>query len=327
MLKSLEDLADKNIPIDIQPLFMKYTMDSIGEIGFGINVNSLGGNKEALEFAQSFDMTQETTNWRFYSYPLWKFLPSREFDRNLEILTKFMKNLINERKKDNPKDLEQKTDLLSKFLLATDSEGKPFTEKYLLDILNNFLIAGRDTTAICITWTCYWISQNPEVEKKLINEIHEVIGNDSINSKNINQLKYMKNVIDESLRLCPPVPVDVKIAADDDTLPSGYKISKGGHIYYSPYLTQRMEEYFKDPLKFIPERWSEDTLLPYSFITFNGGPRICLGQQMAYVEVKIALIAIFRKYRLQLLKGHPVTYKRSITFPAKYGMKMTVHSQ
>jgi len=224
--------------------------------------------------------------------------------------------------------LSENIDLLSKFICAKDQHGKPkFDDQYLLDILKNFLIAGRDTTATCLTWTLYLLSKHPDVEEKLLNEIKQVVGSGEITNENLADLKYMKQVLDESLRLHPPVPNNMRDAMKDDVLPSGYAIKAKSAVKYSAWGQHRQDYHFTNPENFDPDRWVSAHVAPYSFIPFHGGPRICLGQRLAYQEMKIALATILPKYRFRLVKGHTVRYAFSITLPMKYGLLMTVEKR
>jgi len=310
---------------------MRYTLDSIGELGFGIHINSITGNEKAMAFAHGFDFVQEKTAKRGLIHPLWKYLPSAKFDEQLSQVDNFMKEIVENRKTEikNGMDVSGRVDLLSNFISQKKEDGSPkFDDKYLLDVLKNFLIAGRDTTAVALTWALYLISQHPEVEKKLLAEISNVIDKDGgITYENQSQLKYMKQVIDETLRLYPSVPRGSRQAVKDDILPSGFPIPAGTDVGYSSYAMHRLPEYFKDPLTFNPDRWVTDTIKPFSFVPFHGGPRICLGQNMAYQEIKVALATVLSKFSFRLVKGHVVMYKVTITLPMKYGLQMWVEKR
>jgi len=223
------------------------------------------------------------------------------------------------------KDISGRVDLLSKFLSAKSNDGKlEFDDQYLLDVLKNFLIAGRDTTAVCLSWTFYLLTQHPDVERKVLDEIHTVVGEnpEDITYENLNKLKYMRQVIDESLRLYPPVPYDERTTVNEDILPSGYVIPANTTVVYSAYAAHRLHDYYKDPTTFNPDRWTTDSIKPFSFVAFHGGPRICLGQNMAYQEVKVAMCTILQRFTFERADNSPVTYKLSLTMPIKNGLKV-----
>lgn len=145
----------------------------------------------------------------------------------------------------------------------------------------------------------------------------------------LNKLTYLKAVQDETLRLYPPVPSNMKTAMKDDVLPNGYVIHKGTEVAFNTYTIHREEKYWgSDALEFKPERWINPTqkIHPFQYFPFHGGPRLCLGMKMAYIEASLLTALILKRFSLQLVPGHPVEPKPAITMPAKYGMKMYVRS-
>jgi len=134
----------------------------------------------------------------------------------------------------------------------------------------------------------------------------------------------------ETLRLFPPVPIERKQAVKDDTLPSGHRVNGNTMIMFSLYAMGRCEEIWgKDCLEFKPERWisekGEIVYAPaYKFIAFNAGPRICLGKDLAFLQMKMVAAAILRKYRFQVQKGHVATPSHSIILLMGNGLKATI---
>jgi len=142
-------------------------------------------------------------------------------------------------------------------------------------------------------------------------------------------MKYLRVVIDETLRLYPPVPWDPKFAVHDDVLPSGCKVPAGALVSWSAYAMGRLERYWEEPEKFDPTRFlsASEKRHPFLFIPFQAGPRICLGQQMAYLEVSVVLCTLLRKFRFHLVPNQDITYVPNITWLAKNGIKMVVESR
>eukprot|EP00026_Physarum_polycephalum_P007303 Phypoly_transcript_07362.p1 GENE.Phypoly_transcript_07362~~Phypoly_transcript_07362.p1 ORF type:complete len:509 (+),score=83.21 Phypoly_transcript_07362:77-1603(+) len=341
--------------IDVQKIFMRYTIDSIGELGYGIIIDALKENKSALEFCESFDYVQAETSFRFIINPVWKWLPQGNFKKHMERVDNFMKDIVAQRKSEiqNGVDISDKQDLLSRFLLVKDPTGHAmFDDNYLLDVLKNFLIAGRDTTALCLTWTFYLLAQHPDVEKKVLQEIAQVVGDQELKHEHLKNLKYMKQVIDESLRLYPPIPMDERTPDITETLPSGHVIPAGTLVVYPTYAIHRLPQYWKDPLAFNPDRWETDEIKVQKkkkekknncfpnywegheiektddqanqFVPFHGGPRVCLGQNMAYVEIKVVLCALLPLFKFKLAHPEKVRYILSLSLPTKHGMEMYV---
>jgi len=314
--------------LDFQDLICSVTLDSIGEIAFGKSIHSL---KKPVVFSKAFNSATLASNHRFV-YPWFKFNPwsktENELRQSTKILDAFAQEVIDERRQ---KLDTEATDLLTRYLGMTDEDGKPFSDSYLRDIIMNFILAGRDTTAQTLTWMFYLISEHPQIQQKLIDEIDSELGDNLPSFENMQKLKYMEQVINETLRLYPPVPVDTKYSLNDDVLPNGIKIPAGSGVHYSPWILGRHPDFWGDPLQFNPDRWLGSshnggkpvpTVGTLPFIPFNYGPRTCLGIKMAYLEVKAVACVLLQQLTLKLVPGHNTSYQVSITISAKHGMKM-----
>jgi len=252
---------------------------------------------------------------------------------------------------------EGNSDLLSAFMRLRDEKGQPFSDLYLKDMILNFLIAGRDTTANLLTWTAYLVAQHPEVEEKLLEEHRRVLsgvvgeGNPSgedgsgdhppsrkeegkvvLTGSLLKKLKYTQQVLEEALRLYPAVPLDFRQAIEDDVLPNGVFVGKGEFIGYSAYITHRSPKYWENPEKFDPDRFSSNhsshnKLHPYQFVPFHGGPQRCLGQKMALLEAKVMCYHLFNNFKLSIVPDHPVQVHKSVTLRAKFGIKAFVEKR
>ena len=206
--------------------------------------------------------------------------------KNASIINKFCYDIITERRRDNNAD--GRTDLLSRYIQM----DQDFSDIYLRNVMINLLLAGRDTTSQLLIWSLYMLSKNPEKEAKLAQEINSTLNGELPNYDNTKSMPYLKAVLDETLRLWPPVPLDRKTAVQDDVLPSGVKVKKGTILVWNLYAMGRMEEYWNRATEFLPERWlSEETKTKTEalFIPFMYGPRQCLGQKM----VKITTQCVF----------------------------------
>jgi cytochrome P450 len=170
------------------------------------------------------------------------------------------------------------------------------------------LLAGRDTTACTLSWLFHELSKQSQIVNKLRKEIAAVAGLNTPTYDHLKSMRYLNHVINETLRLYPIVPYNVRTALTDTTLPRGggkdgmqpIGITRGTLITYSTFIMQRREDMypkkifsreddmkktFPDPMAFVPERWEEWTPKPWTYIPFNGGPRICIGQQYALTQM------------------------------------------
>lgn len=208
----------------------------------------------------------------------------------------------------SPKELEEKSNYTFLHAIA----GYTRDRQVLRDQIINILLAGRDTTACTLTWAIYHLSLDPTVTAKLRQEIIDTVGLQSPPTyQNLKDMKYLQHILNETLRLYPVVPYNIRFALNDTTLPTGggkdgqqpIGILKGTPIGYSTLVMQRREDIYPSPStgfpaidKFVPERWEHWTPKPWTYIPFNGGPRLCIGQQFALTEMGYTLVRLFQRF-------------------------------
>ena len=325
----LEILSEKEGQVvDMQQMFYCFTFDCIYEIAFGKEVNSLGGNAEDVEFQQAFDTVQRITAQRFLS-TTWKLKrllgvgDEREMADGLRIIKKYVNNVMKERVAESAKrkeeDVDESSDLLS--LLESHSDGN--TTDQLIDFITNFTIAGRDTTASALTWTIYELSKNPEHRPALINEFKSI--------ENYKDMEFTQAVIQETLRLWPSVPFDLKFAVEEDTLPCGTKVYPGVAVMYNPFLCNTNPQTYPEPESFKPHRWMQEdgTCRRYdpkgfAYPTFNAGARICLGRHMATQEMKTLLSSILSEFHIDLTPDFKPMPAYTVVMMSKNGLQCTI---
>ncbi|CAL9752124.1 unnamed protein product [Musa acuminata subsp. burmannicoides] len=321
----LSSYATSNEKFDMQDLLMKSTMDSIFKIGFGLELNCLDdSDNRGSEFAKAFDVSNEFIMMRYVN-AFWKVMrflnigSEKTLKSKVKLVDDYIYKLIRirvEEMSNEGSDSEGKDDILSRFLEESRKDPQNIDLKYLRDIILNFVIAGKDTTAGTLSWFFYSICKNPPVQEKIYQEIKEVIeasedaGFDafaeSIDDESLNNMHYLHAALSETLRLYPAVPLENKVCFADDILPGGYNVRKGDIVFYQPYAMGRMEYLWgKDAEIFRPERWLDDGGVfqpesPYKFSAFQAGPRICLGKEFAYRQMKIFAAVLLRFFKFKL---------------------------
>eukprot|EP00743_Colponemidia_sp_Colp-15_P010025 GILK01011003.1.p1 GENE.GILK01011003.1~~GILK01011003.1.p1 ORF type:complete len:492 (+),score=87.80 GILK01011003.1:68-1543(+) len=327
ILPAYEATAASGSDIDVQRLFSTYTMHSICKIGFGVDIE---GDQGGSVFAKAFDDAQLSIERRFFT-PLWKVVPlfvasERRLRQCVATLDAFAYEIIDKRRKDTS--VKEREDFLSLFICQRDDDGKEFSDRFLRDIVMNFLLAGRDTTSSALTWATYMLATYPHTQTKAQEEVDSCLKNGDLSYDTIKEMRFLGAIVDETIRLYPPVPRDGKHVMEDDVLPNGYKVSAGCMITYMPYVMGRMTSLWgEDALEFKPERWLAPGFVrpsPYKYSAFQGGPRICLGQNMAILQLKLTLAMILQKYTFSLSPGHPVVPQANITLRAKDGVFIRV---
>jgi cytochrome P450 len=221
-------------------------------------------------------------------------IPSKSFNESLRVVEAFIETYITQALALTPSELEQKSSKSDTFVHALAR----FTRscKVIRDQIMAILIAGRDTTASGLSWAFLELARNPHVVEKLRSEIFNRLGPSgrAPTYQDIKDMKYLTNIINETLRLYPVVPYNVRHSLVDTTLPRGagpngldpVGVKANTAIGYSTLMMQRRRDLYPpisetfpyDPADWVPERWATWTPKSWQFIPFNGGPRICIGQ-------------------------------------------------
>jgi cytochrome P450 len=219
-------------------------------------------------------------------------------------------------------------DLLSMLLSAQDEEngGAGMTDQQVRDEAMTIFLAGHETTANALTWTWYLLSGAPDVEAKLHEEIERVLRGRLPTTADLGSLPYVERVVTESMRLYPPAWLIGRRAIE--AFPLGEFVAPARAIVImSPYILQRDARYYANPERFDPDRWTPEfrAALPrFAYFPFGGGPRQCIGESFAWMELMLLVATIAQQARLRLVPHHPVAMQPLITLRARYGMRMTV---
>jgi cytochrome P450 len=246
----------------------------------------------------------------------------RRLDKARTRLDTTIYGLIRERRKS-----EQDTgDLLSMLLFAQDEEkdGAKMTDQQVRDEALTLFLAGHETTANALTWSWYLLSQHPEIEQRLHEEIDSVLGNRPPELADVPNLRYTEMILSEALRLYPPAWAIGRMATGPFTL-GNTEVPAKSICILSPYLIHRDPRWFPDPEKFDPERWTpeaRESRPKFSYFPFGGGARICIGERFAWMEGVIVMAAIAQKWRLRLAPGQSVEPLPLITLRVKGGLRM-----
>lgn len=209
-------------------------------------------------------------------------------------------------------------------LEARDENGEGMSPRQIRDEAMTILTAGYETTARALTWTWYLLDSHPQAREKLEEELSRVLGGRVPTFEDLEQLSYAEMVFKESMRLLPPVWGLSRFVAEDDRI-SGYSVPKGSRVVLSQYVTHRHPDFWEEPGKFDPERFTSGRSAErpkYAYFPFSGGPRQCIGINFATMEAKLILATVAQRYRLFLEPGHPVELEPSFTLKPRHGMRM-----
>ncbi|KAI9747495.1 MAG: hypothetical protein M4579_007453, partial [Chaenotheca gracillima] len=310
--KLLDHMGGRGQTVDADKLFFRYTLDAATDFLLGKSVNSL--DNPQVEFAEAFSEVQRVQNLMTSAGMFNVIIPKRGFRAGLKVINEFVHPYIERALRLSPAELEKKAnDDRYTFLHALASFTRD--RKVIRDQLVAVLLAGRDTTAATLSWTFYELSRHPEVVEKLRREISETIGLHRAPSyADLKSMKYLQHTINETLRLYPAVPFNIRVSLHATTLPHGagpdglspVGIPPFTPIGYSPLTMQRREDLypvstpaapFPPAADYNPDRWDTWTPKAWHYIPFNGGPRICVGQQFALAEMSYTVVRILQRFR------------------------------
>jgi len=222
--------------------------------------------------------------------------------------------------------LGDRGDLLSMLLMAQDDEdkGRGMTDKQVRDEAMTIFLAGHETTANALTWTWYLLSQTAEVERRLHEEIDRVLGGRLPTVADVERLPYVMRVVTESMRLYPPAWLVGRRAVNEYRI-GDYYVPPRSIIVMSQWIVHRDRRHYPDPERFDPDRWTPEfrAALPrFAYFPFGGGPRQCIGESFAWMELVLLVATIAQRWRFELAPDHPVVPYAAVTLRPRYGMKM-----
>lgn len=218
-------------------------------------------------------------------------------------------------------------DIVHRLLDARDEEtGEGMDEAQMRDEIITLMLAGHETSATALTWTFYQLAQNPQVEQRLVDELDRVLGGRPAQSADLAQLPYLKQVVQESMRLYPPV-WGIARRATEETAFGGYRIPAGAYLSITMYSLHRHPDYWPDPERFDPERFAPNRAQSrhsYAYLPFAAGPRACIGAGMAMLEIQLVLAQLLQHFRVHPRPGHPVVPLPVVTYKPRYGLPVTL---
>lgn len=312
-----------NETLDISQEMMRLTLAIVGKTLFDANVEAEASEigKALTDVMQLFDRITSPFAGLLEKLPL----PSNiRWLKAKQRLDETMYRIIDERRRSG----EDRGDLLSMLLLAQDEEGDGtgMTNQQLRDEAMTLFVAGHETTANALTWTWYLLSQHPEVEAKLHDEIDTVLGGNLPTAEDVGRLIYTEMVFAESMRLYPPAWILGRRVLNDYEV-GDYVVPSGAIILMSPWVMHHDPRFYPEPFEFDPERWTpnaRESRPRFAYFPFGGGPRVCIGEPFAWMEGVLLIATIAQEWRMRLAPDQRVQTKPMITLRAKYGMRMVL---
>jgi cytochrome P450 len=218
-------------------------------------------------------------------------------------------------------------DVLSRLLESVRAEQDPrVARRRLRDELVTLLLAGHETTASTLSWAFYLIDQNPEVGERLREEARSVLGERLPEFEDLHRLEYTTMVVEETMRLYPPVWMLSRIAQGPDTI-AGYRIPAGADVVVCPYTLHRHPGFWDSPERFDPERFDRQQRAQrprYAYVPFGAGPRFCVGNHLGMMEAVFVIAMVMREMRLVLPEGESAVPEPMLSLRVRGGLRMSV---
>ncbi len=301
--------------------------------------DGLAGSDELLDMAEEMhNLTLRITTTSLFGADLLQKMEDAvtQFQRGLELMVNpdrpefaaAVKRLeavtyeIIEERRRHPTD---SADLLTMLLDARDEEtGQGMTDQQLRNEMMTLILAGHETTANALTWTWHLLSRNPEAMDRMRAELRSVLGDRVPTHEDLPSIAYTRRVLEESLRLYPPAWIVGRRALGDDRL-GDTDIVAGSVVAMSPYIVHRHPRYWDDPERFDPDRFTKDQMAgrkTFAYFPFGGGPRLCIGHNMALIEAQLVLATAARRFDVQPVPGHHVEPERLFTLRPRGGLPL-----
>ena len=317
-----ESYARAEKAFDLLPEMMRLTLTVVGRALFSRDLSG-----EAATVGEALSFALEHSNKRSLSVVTapahWPLPANLRFKRSLQALDDLVYGMIKERRAVG----EEKDDLLSMLLHASDADtGEAMNDRQLRDEAMTLFLAGHETTANALSWLFYLLSQHTAVTRKLLIEVDTVLQNRVATLDDTANLPYTRLVIDETLRLYPPAWIIGRHTLQPDSL-GGADIPADTDVSISPFVTHRHPDFWDNPEGFDPERFSPERSKGrhrFAYFPFGGGPRLCIGNNFALLEMQLTLATILQRFEPQLVSGHPVEMDPGITLRPKNGVLMTL---
>ncbi|XP_062196869.1 noroxomaritidine synthase-like [Phragmites australis] len=352
LLPFLARMASTTTPFDIQGLIARLAFDQIATPVFGVDPGCLSPDMPSMHAAAAMDTVMEVAFIRHVtSASFWKVMrrlsigPERKLAAAHTRLHGFVTEMMEKRKArrvylDEEQNKVASVDILSSVMTDPECSDELLRKKLIVS-----MIAGRDTVGTTLPWVFYNLANNPDVVSRIRKELAPiasrkggaVVSKDTMvvfEPKETKSLVYLEATLFESLRLYPPVPFERKAVLADDVLPSGHEVHCGETILISIYAMGRMESVWgKDCHEYKPERWlSEDGaklrhVPSHKFLAFNSGPRMCLGKDIAIMQMKTVVAAVVWNFDVEVLEGQRVEPKLSFLLQMKNGLMVMVNKR
>ena len=325
MVKAASDLADEweqrspEQTYDVSEDMTHITLRIVGEALFGADVRDQTDIVHRSFLTLNTQMAHRLRTLRMIP-PVLPTRYDREFREALNELNSVVYAIIAERRRTNT----DTGDLLSMLMLSTDEEtGERMDDQQLHAEVVTMLLAGHETTAVTLTWAFAMIDRHPEVAERFYAEIDALGHTPTV--EDLGKLTYTRMIVDETLRLYPPIIVLGRKVKEDDEI-GGYYIKAGSLVDVSPYVTHRHPLFWEHPDRFYPEHFTPERTAKrpkFAYFPFSAGPRQCIGNNFALIESTLVLATLGQRFRVRVPKAHSLEPVSLLSLRPAHGMPVS----
>jgi cytochrome P450 len=326
MLQRWQAAIKAHRPIDMTLEMRRLAQESIVKTMFGVDLSMHEADMLGTAFTALTDYVAYRTSAWLPAPEHWRTPRNQRFRTAQQHIDRAVAGLISKRRHAGL----DGSDIISMLLAARDQEtGAGMSDEQVRDEVRTIFFAGYETTASAMAWAWYLLAQHPHVEQRVHHEVAEVLGGRLPDLQDLPNLAYTRMVIEEVMRLYPPGWMTWRTVLADDQI-GGYHIPAGAKLVISPYVTHRLPGLWEQPEAFEPERFTPACAAQrhrYAYIPFGAGPRMCIGSNLAMMEMQLTIAMVSQACRLQLVPGRAIQPHPSITFQPGHAMRMSVHSR
>jgi len=325
-LKLLEDHKQ----IEVLDFLNRIALAIICDVAFGYESECLDGLDSSDRILEAQHFCSEQFMKRLQRTRFWKLMPvpaNFKMKRVVEEHKNFYLSLI-EKKRDKSSPEAAHNDLLTLLLDAEDEDGTKLSETELVDQMQSFLGAAHESVGTTLHWMLYYLALNPDIEKKVLEEIEAVYGeNEILPYEKLKELSYLDQVLNETMRVRPPFPGLAREAVNEHAF-EGYKIEKGAFmVALASHLHTREDIWGPNAHEFNPDHFSAENKKKRKrshFIPFGLGARRCIGEHMSVMEMRTIASMLLRKYKFELVEDQEIVPFVRFSWMTKYGIKMRI---
>jgi cytochrome P450 len=312
--------------VDISKEMGLMTLRIVGKTLFGSDVDAVAGevSRSLTALMEAFYLMMLPFPWLIERLP---FPPLTRMRAGKKRLDEIIYGIIDSRRKSDA----HSHDLLGMLLVAQDTEGDggAMSDEQIHDEAMTIFLAGHETTANAMSWTWYLLAQNPDIERKLHEEVDRELQGRVPTASDYPALAYTEKVVMESMRIYPPAWIVARRAINEQKL-GDYVVKPRGLVMMSEWILHHDARYFPEPMKFDPERWTPEfkaSIPKYAYFPFGGGSRQCIGEGFAWMEAVLLVAAMSNKWRMELLPGQKIEPEPVVTLRPRDGIKVRLRAR